>query len=459
MVATSVATAAPVLVVGAGPAGLTLARSLALRGRAVRVFDAQVHRPDRGLGIWGRAQAALRALGHGKILDSASTTLRIPAAAYRNRRGEWLSRSSDNEANRRRVATLRESVLLADLERGLPEGTVQRGARLTAVEQGEVGGTPSTAVTLRFADGTCAEGAAVVGADGACSAVRRLAFGEGMNEVHTSMISYGGILSPLAVANLTTSGGRTDSAEGSSPTAHAFETLSSGRRFACVPLADGGAFWFATMPEAHMLAMAGTVGGEGAIPALREAYEGWHAPIPRMLHAVACSAAEAAMSSAEPRSEQSSVAATLESSGILRAERLFVAPASLAQWWTGRAVLVGDAAHALPINLAQGAACGIEGAYLLGESIHRHDGSHDLGAAFAEYQAAHEPRVRQCRAVTAFTGALASPASGPTEALRDAMRFVPQPLNGMVFDTALELSLGDRPEGTRRRWPLPVACE
>ena len=32
-------------------------------------------------------------------------------------------------------------------------------------------------------------------------------------------------------------------------------------------------------------------------------------------------------------------------------------------------------------------------------------------------------------------------ASPPTEALRNAMRLVPRPLNGRVFDTALELSL------------------
>ena len=32
-------------------------------------------------------------------------------------------------------------------------------------------------------------------------------------------------------------------------------------------------------------------------------------------------------------------------------------------------------------------------------------------------------------------------ASPPTEALRNAMRLVPRPLNGWVFDTALELSL------------------
>lgn len=478
----------PILIVGAGPAGLTLARSLARRGRAVRVFDAQCRRPERGLGLWGRAQAALRTLGHGDLLDDAGTTLRIPAAAYRNRRGEWLSRSPDTELNRRRVATLRESALLAELEGGLPTGTVCRGAKLIAVEQVEEDATASSPapITLRFADGTHAEGAAVVGADGPCSSVRRLAFGSDCaRAVDTGMVSYGGMLSRLAVANLTSSGGRTDSAEGSAPFEHAFETLSRGRRFACVPLADGGAFWFATLAADALRASAAAAGvdmsaedgsGRLVVPALRAAYDGWHAPIPRVLHAVACSAAEAGMARVEMRGEgagdmagererSKANMAPLGDQGVLRAERLHVAPPQPSQWWTGRAVLVGDAAHAMPINLAQGAACAIEGAYLLGDALHRHEARREaedpqagaLSAAFADYQAAHEPRVAQCRAVTAFTHLLAAPASGPMEALRDAMRLVPQPLNGMLFDAALEVSLGNWPERIRRRWPLDTA--
>ena len=64
----------------------------------------------------------------------------------------------------------------------------------------------------------------------------------------------------------------------------------------------------------------------------------------------------------------------------------------------------------------------------------------------------------QCRLASAFTTALAAPASAPTEALRNAMRFVPQPLNGYVFDAALEFSLGDIPSRTRAHWPLPTAA-
>ena len=140
----------------------------------------------------------------------------------------------------------------------------------------------------------------------------------------------------------------------------------------------------------------------------------------------------------------------------IRWERVCKAP-PLSRWHTaGRVVLLGDAAHAMPINLAQGAAAAIEGAFLLGRALDRHADTQSWEAAFEEYEATHRPRVRQCRIVTSFTEALAAPATAPTEALRNAMRIVPQPLNSAIFDAALLLSLGDVPAATRRRWPLDV---
>ena len=440
-----------VLIAGAGPAGLTLASALHRRGCAVAVYERQARRPDRGLGLWGRSQVVLRELGLGNLLDDCR---RIPAAAYRSRDGAWLSRSSDTPANRVAVATLRESDLLASLEASLPQGTVRRGASLAAVREEEDG------VAVQLEDGHVERGTVVVGADGVGSAVRRFAFAEpaGSCSIDTGKISFSGILSPTAIASLSDSGGRTDAHADS--LAYSFETLSAGRRFAVVPLADGGAFWFATL---------GADGGiEGAdairsVAALRAVYDGWHEPIPRLLHAVACEVAEAAMAAGGGAAAEDGTAA---GAPPLRCDRLHVTPRT-ARWWSGRAVLVGDAAHALPINLAQGAACAIEGAFTLSAALaDALDGSRAdaqleaaaAAAAFARYQAEHEARVRQCRVVTAFTELLAAPASPPTEALRNAMRLVPRPLNGWIFDTALELSLGDRPARTRALWPLATAC-
>lgn len=497
---------APIIIAGAGPAGLTLARQLARRSIAVNVIDGYAAggaaRPERGLGLWPRSQVVLRQLGLDHLLDSA---LRIPAAAYRSRDGAWLSASADGELNRRRVCTVLESELLAALKDGLPNDSLRRGSTVVAATP-RPDGAGGVAVTL--SDGSCIDGSALVGADGVCSTVRRLAFRSSMTEaVHTGFVASSGVLLGAA-GGAAAAAEEDDDAEGCDTRALArsallgsrrcaFETLHAGRRFALVPLANGDAFWFATRPreEAMMAAVAEdgssseAARSAAAMSALRDHYDGWHAPIPNVLHYAACASVEAAMASAGVRvttgfpdsgastrtscgGDDGSGGETTIRSGAPRFEELYAAP-PLARWWSAgggdpRVVLVGDAAHGLPINLAQGASAAIEGAFLLGEAVspiledsrgssgdEDEDGAY--ARAFAQYQAAHEPRVRQCSVLTSFTALLAAPASPPTEALRNAMRFVPQPLNSQIFDAALDLSLGELPGSTRKHWPLATA--
>ena len=171
-------------------------------------------------------------------------------------------------------------------------------------------------MSVRLENGRTAEGSIVVGADGETAGRCGGLWPGGAPAVDLGLVSAGGIAE-----------------RGFGDEALAFETLSGGSRFALVPLSDGACFWFATQPA-----------DSADASSLEEAYAGWHAPIPEVLRAAA--------------------------DDELRWERLqSVAP--LDAWSTGRAVLVGDAAHALPINLAQGAAAAIEGAYLLGTALAR----------------------------------------------------------------------------------------
>ena len=78
----------------------------------------------------------------------------------------------------------------------------------------------------------------------------------------------------------------------------------------------------------------------------------------------------------------------------------------------------------------------------------------DHAAAFRAYETAAAPRVAQCRRVTAFTELLAAPAGPVAEGARNAMALVPAPINGFVFDSFLEYSLGDVPSATAALWPL-----
>jgi 2-polyprenyl-6-methoxyphenol hydroxylase-like FAD-dependent oxidoreductase len=452
-----------VLIVGAGPAGLTLARTLHHAGIEFRLFDRASRgqqRPDRGQGLWNRSQAVLRELGMGGMLESEAHL--IPPAAYRSRSGAWLSRSSDTPLNRTRVASVRESTLLSSLADRLPDDALVFGRRATSLRE------DADRVLLSLEDGTEVEGSLVVGADGMHSVVRSCAFGHGTAAVETGMVYFSGVLPPSAIS-------KADEGHGARaklrPESLAFETLSAGRRFALIPLRDS-AFWFATLPvdapaAAAALAeapadhaAAGSAGhGSGArtLQLLREAYAGWHDPIPAVLHAAACGEAAALMASAGSSGTPPNVAG-----GLVRCEKETAVP-RLPSWHTRRIVLVGDAAHGLPVNMAQGASAGIEGAYLFGRSLAAHwDGRAAdaplpldlLQAACASYQRTHQPRVDQSRTITRFTRMLGMPAGRVTEGMRNGIRLVPRPISERVFDTCLEWSLGERPERVRRLWPL-----
>ncbi|KAL1528125.1 hypothetical protein AB1Y20_009489 [Prymnesium parvum] len=420
-----------VVIVGGGVAGLTVARALHQAGRAFLLLDGARTRADRGLGLWGRSHAALAALGLQQLLDDRERSHFIPPAAYRSRRGDWLSRCSHASRNAQRVCTLREPELLAALREGLPEAQVRRGTGAIGAER-----TSEGELRLHLSDGGQVEPTVLVGADGADSLVRRALFpSAGVEARDTGFVAYGGTLDLRALP-----------ASLSFHEPLAFETLSGGARFALVPLPSGGCFWFATTPRGAVeenISDATTADGRHpTLAALHHIFREWHEPIGKVL-----------LAAIRKEAEQASA-----SSSSIRVDPL--AEVKVRRWWDGRTVLVGDAAHALPINLAQGAALSIEGAFLLGQQLARLDVSSaneaELHDAFSAYQGQHERRVAQCRSVTAFTQMLASPKSELTEAARNMMRFVPQPLNGLVFDFFLDFSLGDFPASTRAHWPLDI---
>lgn len=460
-----------VLIVGAGPAGLTLARTLHRAGIDFCLFDhgpRGKQRPDRGLGLWNRSQGVLRELGAGWILEREAHL--IPPAAYRSRSGAWLSRCSDTPPNQTRVASMLESTVLSALADGLPGDALVFGRRVTSLRE------TADRVLLSLDDGTEVEGSLVVGADGIHSVVRRCAFGPATAAAETGLVSFSGVLPPSAISKADEGRGARASLR---PESLAFETLSAGRRFALVPLRDS-AFWFASLPAdspaaAAALASApadrvaagspGHGSGAAALQLLRQAYAGWHDPIPAVLHAAACAEAASLMSGHGAAAGGRAAAPAEMARGLVRCQKEAALP-RLPSWHTRRAVLIGDAAHGMPVNLAQGASAAIEGAHLLGRSLADHLNGRATGAlprpellqaACATYQLTHQPRVDQCQTITWFTRLLGLPAGRMREGARNAIRLVPKPISERVFDTLLEWSLGERPQSVRRLWPLAPA--
>jgi 2-polyprenyl-6-methoxyphenol hydroxylase-like FAD-dependent oxidoreductase len=159
-----------ILVVGGGIGGLTLALELRRRGIACRAFEAapEIKPVGVGLNLLPHSTKILAGLGLEPALARAAVA--TAESRFYNRFGQLIYKEPLG-----RSAGLdwpQFSIHRADLQQALLEraGAVELGKRCTGFEQDAQG------VTLRFADGTSARGAAAVGCDGIHSVLRRQLF-------------------------------------------------------------------------------------------------------------------------------------------------------------------------------------------------------------------------------------------------------------------------------------------
>lgn len=179
-----------------------------------------------------------------------------------------------------------------------------------------------------------------------------------------------------------------------------YETLSycgvTGKpaRFACIPLPgnDSAKFWFATFPYQENYN-------------LSEIFAHFHDPVVEMIN----------------RSENLVAEYPIPQYGILNPSK-------------DNMVLIGDAWHASSVghSLAQGTSVGIEDAWELAQSFPDLD-------AFAQRR---KTRINNYRFSSHFTKVLSDVDGVGLGPVRDLMRFVPNPINSMVFDYSLKYSLG-----------------
>ncbi|MEV4615206.1 FAD-dependent monooxygenase [Kitasatospora sp. NPDC049258] len=163
--------ARPVLVVGAGPVGLTAATELARRGVPVRIID-QASGPSpltKALMVWPRTLEVLRRLGGGAHIEKYG--LPVDSFRYYSDARQICRLAFDQETQ---PAVITQPDVEALLRAALEEagGRIEWGTTLVELGQDADGVT----AVLQAAGGTpgSAEFAYVIGADGASSTVRRL---------------------------------------------------------------------------------------------------------------------------------------------------------------------------------------------------------------------------------------------------------------------------------------------
>ncbi|MEU7428317.1 FAD-dependent monooxygenase [Streptomyces sp. NPDC040750] len=351
------------IVVGGGIGGLAAAVALTRRGWRVKVLEraAGFGEVGAGLSLWPNGLRALDALGMGdQVREQALVEAR---AGIRDANGRWLARTDIRELTTRfgPLVMIHRARLFDILRAALPAGVMCGGTEVTRIA------LPGRCVEVEHQGGV-ARADLLVAADGIGSFVRRSLWPAAPAPRYAGYTAW----------RLVVDTGRRPPAGG--------ESWGRGERVGIAPLADGRTYLYcvADAPEGQR-----NPGGE--LTVLRRRFGHWHEPIPSLL-------------------------AAADEDAVMRHDIYALPP--LSHFVTGRAALLGDAAHAMTPNLGQGANQALEDAVTLAALL---DTRPEVESALAAYDEQRRPRTRMIARRSRRIGAVAQWHSPAATALRDLM--------------------------------------
>jgi 2-polyprenyl-6-methoxyphenol hydroxylase-like FAD-dependent oxidoreductase len=325
-----------ILIVGGGIAGLSLATALHQQGFAPELVERSPswHTVGAGILLMANGLWVLRALGVGEAVERAGAPVRH--LGFFDQHGGRLS-TTDLQQMWGEVGPC-VGISRVRLQRALLAGAAAVPARLgisiTSLTQEQ------NRVSVGFSDGSASEYDLVVGADGIYSTVRRLTLSPAPPAYAGAMVWRS--IVPTRPAGLT----------------EMMILMGDGCYFGLVPLGDGHTYGF------------GALGGPQfddplveRLERLRDGFAGFGGPVPAYLAALEC--------------DEQLHAGLFEWMELDR-------------WHTGRVVLIGDAAHAGPPNMAEGGCMALEDALVLAEELRSAD---TVERALASYVIRRKPRA------------------------------------------------------------------
>ena len=306
-----------IAIIGGGIGGLCTAIGLLDRGFDLVVYEAtnELRPVGSGITIPPNGMEALSRLGVADSIAEEGTTidqteLRTPDGA------SFMSMDFQAQAEQLGLnhasVTIHRGDLQGILSDRLPADVIQLGKECVGVDP--------FSPTVQFASGEEIEPELIVGADGAGSAVRDSLFPE--TELrYADEIAYRGLAETTLPDEMSHTGA---------------EIWGSGERFGCFPLNDR-VYWFATM-----VASAPDDIPEMTPTDLANRFREFSAPIPDLI-------------------------SMTDETDLVRTPLMDLQ--ALDTWNRGNATLLGDAAHAMTPNLAQGSAQAMEDAVVLAQSV------------------------------------------------------------------------------------------
>jgi salicylate hydroxylase len=370
----------PIVVAGAGIGGLTAAIALAQAGFRVLVVERALAPSEAGAGIQLSPNAGRVLAGLGLDRFVAAKAIEPESIDIRSGATAATLASIPKAAFRSRYNFPYRVIHRADLQRALIDGV--REHDLITLETGA-----TIAETLEQPDGllvrvarsgasTVVPAEVVVAADGVWSALRDRVNGAAAT-IASGMTAWRAVIASDIAADL-------------APMNKVCVWLGRGAHLVHYPIANGAALNIvAIVPETWQKQGWNAPGDKAEIG---RHFEGWHATARRLIGA--------------PLAWQKFAITTVDPTG---------------RWADGRVALLGDAAHAMLPDLAQGAAMAMEDAAVLAARLR---GAKDMPSALRGYEIERRARVIAVGAATAAT-AKHYHASGPIALGRDlALRIV-----------------------------------
>ncbi|MBB6109826.1 2-polyprenyl-6-methoxyphenol hydroxylase [Mucilaginibacter lappiensis] len=348
----------PVIIIGAGYAGLSLALFLKKAGITSTVFEAYPNAKNigGGIGLAPNGINVLQELGLSKQVINAGKI--VDYNNFRNYKGKFLARIKLNAI--KKFGQPFVMIPRAALQQILYQEVFEQGIEVNFQKRLKDINESTEGITAIFDDESSFEGALIIGADGIHSASRKIIFNDAFPEEYTGFYGAGGFVQKSTIEQYL---GQYD---------HDALNLSFGLSgfFGFNFQTTDELMWWCSVELAEQDAKQTLMKlSSGALKnKLAADYKDFYSPVPQLV---------------------------ANSDHIIKTV-MYDMP-SLPKWYQDKTILIGDAAHAVSPTSGLGASLALEDAMLLAKLLRKHTIT-EHSKAFFDFQSIRKPRTEKVRA-------------------------------------------------------------